>query len=762
MPAADDVQSPPTIGSEGESGLPSSVRAGRAVATGAVIVAVALAGSCSRALKTVVAVNQRPVVEITQAPVSGGSPASYAYEISWAGSDPDGRISSFRYVIDPPSAPGSDTVWVPTHKNRGTFVFTADSVVGANEMSYHTFVVEALDDHLLASAPAWASFTSSTIAPTVRISFPTPSLLLERKVPPSTRIRWVGTDPDGLGSRLPSRYKWRVFTTSTYPSLDAILADPSVLPRTFAPTFDGWATTPGVVDSVDLHDLTPGQDYIFVVVAIDTVGAYSPVFRFDTNILQFGITTAASGVAPRITISGNDFTYTYPQSGILSDPSKAYTAEFSAELPVQLRWSAVPTPGAYLRGYRWALDIASIDDETPRTNESTDLGHWSQWSNQNSVTFPPWQPPPGSYSVQHMFYLEAQDDIGLTSLVMVNMVVSRPSYDKALLIVDDTWMSPDHHRTNPCADPPPGYWPSAAELDTFLYAVGNVPWRCYGDGVNTVPGLFAGYGFDTLGTHFQKPGNLSLTLLNRYRNVIWMTDEASAFGGTAAYNVLSHPIPYIRTLSQPGVLNPLGKYLQQGGRLWISGGGFALASLIDYNKLGSPNNIYANVWGELVPGRFMYDYTHWRSEVTVNPTTGFAVSPRAVGGWLGAPDYTQLPPLLTAKSDATDPVPPQRTGQTFFSTTTYAEYLSQPNSILEPADGVAGDSTVSMLDTLYTTGGGPALFGHPAMTLYHGHDHGMVIFSGFPLWYFQRAQGIALVDWVLQDVWHMPRQAVQR
>jgi len=743
--------------------LRSLAGAGRIIAGAVVVVVVVLAGSCARALKNVVAENQRPTIAITQAPAPGGSPASYAYDISWAATDPDGQISSYRYAIDPPSAVGVDTAWVPTHENRGTFIFSADSIVGANAIGEHTFVVEAFDDRGLVSAPVWTSFTSSTIAPTVHLTFPIPSVLLERKVPPTARFRWAGNDPDGLGSREPSHYRYSVFTESSYPSVSAILADPSIIPRTFAPRFDGWATAPAGTDSVDLHNLLSGQDYVFVIVAVDTVGAYSPVFRLDTNVLQFGVTTAASGLGPRFTVYGTDFNYTYPQSGILTDPARAYTADFDYRIPVQVLWYATPTQGAYLDGYRWAVDIDRFDDETPRTNESTDINHWSQWSNTTSATLPSWQPPAGSNTVQHELYLEARDDMGLMGLVIVNVLVTKPTFTHPLLVVNDTWMTPDYPlRNDTCMMPPTGYWPTAAELDTFLYAVGNVPWKCYPSGTTSPPGLFAGYGYDTLGAHFLKAGQLTLPLLNRYRNVIWMTDENSALGYTAAYNSSNHPMPYIRTLAQPGVQNPLVEYAQQGGRLWISGGGFALASLIYYNRIGSPNNIYSNVFGELVPGRIMYDVPHWQSEITINSTTSFRVSPRAVGGWPGAPDYTQLPPLLEAKTAASDPVPPQRTSGTFYSTTTYAEYLSQPNVILGPASASRPDSLVSTLDTLYTTNGGPALYGHPTMTLYHGSDTGTIIFSGFPLWYLQRSEAIALVDWVLQDAWGMSRQPVPR
>ncbi|HTR97496.1 MAG TPA: hypothetical protein VMH61_06295 [Candidatus Acidoferrales bacterium] len=742
----------------------STVRAGRVAAAGAIVTAVLLSGACARALKTTLQQDQRPIVTLSQYPANASSNSSYAYELSWIGADPDGRVVAYRYVVDPPAKAGSDTAWIATQDNRKTFVFRADSAVAPDAQTYHTFVVEAIDDQGLTSLPAYVSFTSRTIAPTVRITSPVPSALLERKVAPSVRIRWTGNDPDGLGSRLPVRYAYKLFNATTTPTNSDLLGDPSLINTLFAPNFTGWSTTPGTIDSVDLHDLGAQQSYVFVVVAIDTAGAYTPTFTLDTNMLQFGVNASVSNVGPRITVFNSNFTYQFPQSGLLTSPGSAYTADFSSLLPIQIQWSATPSPGSFLTGFRWAVDIASIDDNTPRSNESADIAHWSQWSSTTAATLPAWQPPAGAHTVQHTFYLEAEDDLGLLSLVMVNVVVVQPSFERSILLVDDTWMTPDYRLTNSCADPPGRYWPSAAELDTFLVAAGGVPWRCYPGNVNSTPGLFAGYDVDTLGSHFQTLSSVSLQLLDRYKVVMWMTDGSSALSGSTPFNTLSSPMPLIRALVQPGISNPLLLYSQQGGRLWISGGGFAYASLRDYKAAHQValNNIFSNSAGELVAGRFMYDFPHWQSELTLGTSTGFTRSPRAVGGWAGAPDYTQLPAALLAKTTATDPVPPQRTASTFYATTCTTEFLSKPNTILEPRDGVPGDSAATMLDTLYQTNGGPAGIGKPAMTLYHGHANGMVIYSGFPIWYFQRAQAIALVDWVLQNACGMTRRPVPR
>jgi len=182
-----------------------------------------------------------------------------------------------------------------------------------------------------------------------------------------------------------------------------------------------------------------------------------------------------------------------------------------------------------------------------------------------------------------------------------------------------------------------------------------------------------------------------------------------------------------------------------------------MASLINYDKPRSENNVFSAALGELGPGQMMYDDAHWQSEIKVLNSFRAVRSARAVGGWPGAPDYSTLPDPLVEKSPATDPLPPLRTGN-FYLTAYPAEVLSKPNDIVEGA----ATARASTLDTLYETQGGAIGSGWPIMTLYHGSENSMFVFSGFPIWYFQRSQTIDLVDFVLQRAWGLSRKPVPR
>ncbi|MEY4373136.1 MAG: hypothetical protein RL219_1905, partial [Actinomycetota bacterium] len=696
-----------------------STRSARTVLLVLCAICLPLVAACSREkIVTVLIPNQGPTVELTQVPAPADTLGTYVYEVSWAGFDPDGRVMGFRYALDAPTAANAETAWVATTSNRETFVFRADSTMGPGAVrarGFHTFVIQAIDDRGARSALAHVSFTRSTVAPTVAFVTPHPNALLQPEVAPSVRMTFRGDDPDGVdGDRKPRSYRYRLFTESDEIPLVSILVDGDSLRRRYAPAFAGWDSLPGTATSVELHGLTPRQSYVLAIVAIDAAGAYSPVFSLNENLLWFRVANSAT-LGPRLTLRSSTFEYTYPSGGFFLDRESWIHAEFAAGVPIPIEWSAVTPAGTFVRGYRWAVDLSSLDDETPRSDEANDLSHWSQTTLQNSVTLPRFDPPTGQGVDSHTFYLKAEDDLGNISLAVVAFNVVKPIFDRELLVVDDTWLTPDRVGTGGCVASPPGTWPSAAELDTFLFAVGDKPWKCYPTGTRSAPGLFAGYAFDTLSTHLATPDQLSLRSLSRYRNILWLTDPTSALSYESSANSTLRPMPRLREWCSPNVQNPLLVWMQQGGRLWLMGGGAALASLRPYDKAGTSISVYSSSLGELGPGRLMYDAARWRSEITMARSTSARRSSRAVADDGNVPDYSVLPATLDAKQIETDPLPPQRPGAVHATIYT-AEFLSLPNPVYEVADG----AVFAALDTLYETGGGDAGVGRPVMTYYHG------------------------------------------
>ncbi len=780
-----------------------------AVLCAGLLAAIAASGCDKPGVKFLVP-NERPSVDLTAAPLSQADTSWYAYKMNWSGNDPDGRVVRFEYAIDPPREQAGvtqDTLWVSTEKNEEQLFFRAtkayfDPKRGWRSNDVHTFVIRALDDAGAYSAPKWRSFFSYTIAPVVSITNPLPSKLLPRATTPAVRISWTGRDEDGVFSQKPVKYKYRLFKRGD-PEYDlerAISSPDSV--RTFyaARNFAGWDSVSGDTTFVQYTNLIPGEPHLFVVIGIDEAGAYSPDFSLDGNMLQF-TPGFANTLGPVFTVFNEFFIKQYASGGYTDNPLAEIKLEIPAGQPVTFNWVAAPPPGSAIEWYRWKLD-GDHTDETPRTNENTDWYHWSR----KSVLTTTATVGPFAGGEEHFLYIAAQDNNGLQSLAIVHMFVVQPTFQRNLLIVDDTRLPVDQFPGGQNTPPQQytGVWPYAAELDTFFYAKGGFPWRGPRGITGTLPpskpGIFAGYTYDTLGTRLGleiASAGVPLSKLGEYQHLIWYTDQV---GHDATPNdgpeTLIKPISYLRWMSAPGRANTVATYVFAGGEMWLAGGTAASITLHEYNKdandtkYGAKKYVYSLTSGELVPGRMMYDYAHWRSEFVTDaalttPRKTSAPVLHAAGAWSSpgwkysrsgspwtTPDYTLLPTAMRRRALALgDSLPwtcfPTQT-QRYFSTVlpVNVEYLTDDNRIIEDFDpSPTGESQQSALDSLYYLAGGQLVTLGTGrlpvtMTYYYGIDSPRYVFTGFDLWSWSRVDIQGLVDFVLQNIWGMTKSSV--
>jgi hypothetical protein len=736
----------------------------------------ALSTGCGRPLHPVLLPDGPPELRLDRVRLAAPNPDAYAYLARWAPISGTRTIRHYVYAIDPVSVDAVDDRWVKTKATQQVLVFPNTEKTAAAYRP-HVFTVRAVDDQGVMSEPESFAFTEANLPPIVRIINPPPSPAYPPNVPPTIRFTWDGIDPDGQNTTRPVRYVFRLFgrVNPDYPAIpDFIsfaLTYPDSLRALYAPDFHGWTSVSGDTTSFEYRNLNPGSTYLFVVTGFDEAGDYDPIFSAGKNMLQFGVIFAGTG-GPILTMFNGVFNYTYPTGGWSQDPSRWVPVELPADQSVSVNWFATPPEGSSLSSYRWVLDAADLTDETPRTDEETDWYHWSARSlNTTSATF---AFGPGS----HFLYIEAEDTFGLRSLGIVHISTRAASFSNELLFVDDTRLRPDH-RSGPGSqlDPPAGPWPTAAELDSFLFARGGVPWRSYPSGTLSTPGIFNGYDYDTIGTRgISLDGVIPLSVLGRYRHVVWYTDETGA-SYTGSPQDRSTPITALRLMSSPGHSSALAAYVQQGGNVWLCGGGAAFATLIAWNRPNTSPLEYTDVNNELVPGRFMYDFSHWRSGIQILPavnarkfgSTSLGVGDNRPGrGWPpnpspptppAPPNYALLPANLDPKNIATDPAPPLRQPDSFWLRGTYsAEYIHRSTLIREDYnDDPDLVDEYSTLDTLYICRGGTALLNSPVMTYYHGRECPPMVFSGFNFWYWRRSQCIELVDWVLQSVWGLPR-----
>jgi hypothetical protein len=734
--------------------------------------------------------NQSPTVTLTSAPIDTTQEYFYVVRLNWLGFDQDGRIDFYEYaLLDGVATPDTIRTWRRTAKTDSTFFFQSrtpkDYTPGARLIDRHTFVLRAVDDDGARSPMIWRTFFSYTIAPSVRIVGPQPSELLINKVPPSVFMTWLGDDYDGEFTKKPVKYKFRLFSAN----------DPTIQPddptsfNQFAPGFAGWDSVGGDTTFKLYTELVPQQDYVFVITGFDEAGAYDPAFSRNTNVLRFRVTLSGT-LGPVITIFNEFITWTYGSGGYSTSSDRIVRVEVPANQAIRWNWFATPPEGALTRRTRWKLDdVVELGDERPRTNELTDLYHWSQWQSLGqvpddafSVALPAFPGPVCGSGQQesHTLYMEVEDNINLRSLGILEFQVVRPCFDKPLLIVDDVRGPPDQFRgaaPNLIVNPPIGSWPMETELDTFFYAIGGVPWRgfsntncppgwsnCPTTQLNSPPGIFKGYPFDTVDT---RRGLIDLTFplseLAHYERVIWYTDPLSAAAPIS--NGPLHPVYPLTSLiwmNSPNRPNSLATYSRQGGDLMFFGGAIVMGCIY-----GWTNPTLGFIWKAdgprpaLTPGRFVYDILKMQTEVT-------SLAGTQVRRSVPLPPRQPLLPALvdmTLKRGNPAEMPPYRsTG--FLSQTTTIEHVTQPLSILEDADPGPGFNEVSIMDTLFTAFGGAIDTGTPTNPkrppcgfYIHPVDPavGTVILLGFDMWSWRQAQIQTNMDVMLQGLWGLQK-----
>ncbi len=779
--------------------------------TATALMALAVLGGCTKHPQLPYVANQRPVLQLTRAPYNTSTRFSYSYLMDWTGYDPDGRIVYYLYAVDPPhrtaADPHPDTAWVQTSRQELTVNFTAsqpDSSQfprhrGASDI--HVFVLKAIDNGGLQSAPVVRAFFTYTIAPTCAIVSPPPRDAQVTYVSPTVRITWTGTDEDGIfDSKKPVKYKYILLNGSSSGVLVSTAAsDPDSVRRYYAPlNWAGWDSTGADTAWARFTNLVPGERYMFCVVSFDEAGAYSPIFNMATNMFYMQVTYAAQS-GPALIMYNDFFYYEYLHGTFSLLPQYHVPIEVPAGQPVIINWTwnpcrssgAVPgqkppcDTGVEVESFQWALDIDDVFDNAPRNPERTDLKHWSAPDpNATSATVGPF-----SGSQLHTFYIKAEDSNGLQSLGIIDMTIVQSSLTTPLGIVNDFRLTTDQF--NPVTGCPTTQsnssgWPIESELDTFLYAHGGASWgppQC-ANGAVTRPGVFAGYDYETLGTRTGASAvRLPLGKIGKYAHLVWITDDKGAqFTMKTAGPRQTTALHYMCSRNQA---NSVAAYVRQGGEVWFLGGGVVYASTIDFNNTNNdtsdPRGVvgmtFSNSLGELVPGRMAYDLCHWQSEIKlVTPATPTLVrflgrmdltrTSSSLNNPYDYDQYLKFPPMLRLKSPALGDVLPPRCASNpggFYQDKIPLEYLSLSNRIVEDIDpSPFVDNEQSTLDTLYY--GRASSMVSPMynrynvlMTRYWGPGTPRpVIFTGFNIWTLTFADCRGIVDGVLNGLWSLP------
>ncbi len=131
-----------------------------------------------------------------------------------------------------------------------------------------------------------------TAAPTIQITSPVPSILLPPIVPPTVNVTWAASDSDGPHD-LPREIRYLLLDRAVDGDLiTSILVRPDTLLGLYAPTFGSWTQLSGKATGVTLSGLTPNDQYLLIVTAIDRQGHYDGLFSLSKNMLFMNVARA--------------------------------------------------------------------------------------------------------------------------------------------------------------------------------------------------------------------------------------------------------------------------------------------------------------------------------------------------------------------------------------------------------------------------------------------------------------------------------------
>ena len=438
-------------------------RAGQRVASGIAALALLLLG-CSNTNVEPQPSNRLPDTRITSGPPDHTSGTSYRVQLAWRGTDPDGSIGHFEYVVvDHPAAYDStahivvtvpaaeDSRWRATSVVESTFVVSADTlhreprpgtgetpadVLRAFHERWHTFFVRAVDDRGgVDPTPDYCTFNARTLAPTVSLSAPVVhGEVLE--VTTTTTLGWSGEDPlDKASFAAPDSSRW-VLIPSSRSTVGEFLSFPEslyTLPARFHwSPWRAWDAPDGSGVHATLRDLLPlgipdHGFYLFAVQAKDAAGAVTPVFDSQTpgknNVARLVV---RPDLAPVVVLRE-----TRLGTFVFANPSRPLCLTAGAGQPIRFRWRADSSEyGSEVEAFRYGWDLL---------DPAGDSGWECGWSPTCTEQVTARQFAAGEI---HYFYLQARDTAGNATQIGLVLTALPLPLRRDLLFVDDSTYSP--------------------------------------------------------------------------------------------------------------------------------------------------------------------------------------------------------------------------------------------------------------------------------------------------------------------------------
>ncbi len=550
----------------------------QAIAAAACALALALLFGCDEsAFIGDPATNEPPTVRLTGGPPNGDT-TSYQIKFSWMGNDRDGAVKYYEYAMCDGSPGGFDpadttglAAWTKIRCTDSVFAFSAfepgETVpVGSTKITsfcrrVHTFFIRAVDDKGVRSAPAYRSFTASTLSPyavieTPRNAFPG----REQQLPSLVKFTWKGEDPidDPWNVQEPESIRYFLAPYSLN-IIDNMNAHPGDFEYRWCPWIPYHAPEDSGTTTIigDDEIVVKGFGYVFAVQAKDEAGAVTSVFSSSQNVRIFRV-FAPPGPLLRVK-EQNLGTYTF-----IGGNTKIETFRVPGGFALDFSWSAdASSYGAVISSYRYGWDISDLNDE-------------SEWDVFPSPLVK--QAPIISFRTGvHTLYIEATDNMGTTTLAQFEVTIFPMKMTKNLLWVDDFYSTDFAQKTYA--------FPTETEHDQFWVSLCNRA-RDFDQNADI---------YDTADMSFRQP---DIEVLWKYRNIIWSysaSDDVMAWDDMVRFT----PESQVNQSTRPK-FNYLAYYAAAGGHIWTEGksdsrGGFG--AVLSITNQSFPRNLRCEIAG---------------------------------------------------------------------------------------------------------------------------------------------------------------------
>lgn len=519
--------------------------------------------------------NRPPETRLTAGPPDSTNSTNYRVRLSWSGSDPDGTVDHFDYILMDHAASDSTITGEPGDPNqvivrmpefddpRWTSTTAIDTLIvtradtlrrelrpdpddpnDSNEVvrqttfeRWHTFFVRAVDNEGVEDrTPEYRTFNARTLAPTISLRVPAPLGWLFT-VPTPTVFSWDGEDPVGDGTFIePVAARWVVVPLRrTYEGFFGYPDSLYYLPRgiSWSPWF-AWDRSDGkgrsATVSLDPNYLRQGY-YMFAVQALDEAGAVTPVFdAFAPGKNNVAMVRASASLGATLQVSDRSIgTATFVRS------ARPQFVDAAAGQPIEFHWLGDASAyGGQITHYRYAWNILN-----PGNDEEWEQG-WARDVLQST--------PRTFQGGTQRFYLQCRDNAGVITGVEIVIDVHQVTRSKDILFVDDT------------EQPGEG-----------LESLEDARWRAVLDSlVARRPSIDFHAGrdiYDVVSNRYPPP---PLSKIFDYKTIVWAVVQGRS--GSALRTLGHYFDPFLNiNHGQMASFNYLNVYLDAGGEIWVSG-----------------------------------------------------------------------------------------------------------------------------------------------------------------------------------------------